>query len=224
MSPAAAPVATGVWPRWSEMDKLARRAAVIALAAEGCTASGIGAKLQTTRGSVIGFCWRQDLHLPGVSFKASASQRRQKPGVTLAAAGVAPAPQLKRFVASPQASDEPSGAYSPATALSAEAGALVPLPPEIGAPADPSPEDTSLEGASPEDLAPAAPSGGITFHALTDTRCKRPLWPNGAPPRLDAMLFCGAPSAAGSSWCGACARRLLAGAPQPERRAWRGLP
>lgn len=208
-----------VLPRWAEMNKEGRLAAVSALTAEGCTASGMAAKLDTTRNAVIGFCRRQGVALPGVSFKA-ARPRRQKPsvpGVALAAAGVVLAPQVKRFVASPHAAEEPPGAYSSATARSAEAGALLPLPPEIGAPADPSPEDTS-----PEDLAPAAPSGGISFHALTDQHCKRPLWPDGPVPRMDAQRFCGGRVEPGLSWCPGCARMLLAGAPQPQRHAWRG--
>lgn len=205
MSPAAAPVATGVWPRWSQMDKLARRAAVIALAGDGCTASGIAAKLGATRGAVIGFCWRQDLELPGVSFKASVSQRREKPGVTLAGPAVG-----RPAVGSRQACP----GLDPGAVGGEEDGAAVEVEPLA-----------SMGGRALADAGAPAPrpsSGPIGFLALTDTRCKRPLWPDGPVPRMDAQLFCGEPSVPGSSWCRACTRRLLAGAPQPQRRAWRG--
>lgn len=230
MSPAAAPVATGVWPRWSEMDKPARRAAVIALAADGCTASGIAAKLGATRGAVIGFCWRQDLELPGVSFKASVSQRREKPGVTLAG------PAVGRR---PRAGDEiPAGSHGGGAASAGPEGnhsgeARSPEPTAVASGVGTSDPAASAPAAQPSPAlrAPSPPPAGtgeggvagpIGFMALTDERCKRPLWPDGPVPKMDAQLFCGAPSAAGSSWCRACTRRLLAGAPQPQRRAWRG--
>lgn len=204
MSPAAAPVATGVWPRWSEMDKPARRAAVIALAADGCTASGIAAKLGATRGAVIGFCWREGLQLPGISFKASVSQRREKPGVTLAGRAGSSGPAAVGSGQSAVGGGEVEVAFeseSPPKGNIAEAGTPTPMPTAN---------------------CPLPAAGPVGFMELTDERCKRPLWPDGPVPKMDAQLFCGAPSAAGSSWCRACTRRLLAGAPQPQRRAWRG--
>lgn len=208
---AAAAIATGAWPRWSEMDKPARRAAVIALAGQNCTASGIAAKLGATRGAVIGFCWREGLQLPGVSFKASVSQRREKPGVTLA--GQAGAGR-------PRADDEiPAGSRG---------GGAAPAGPEGNhSPVRASPEPTAVASAvgtsPPVAPVPSPPAAGpVGFMGLTDERCKRPLWPDGPVPKMDAQLFCGAPSEAGASWCKPCAGRLLAGAPEPARRAWRG--
>jgi hypothetical protein len=230
------------------MDADGRKAAITALVGEGCTASGVAAKLSTTRNAILGFCHRNGLPF-GAGAPATDAYGRMRPKNERSAAGGHATRKKAGVTLAGPAVDRRPGADDEIPAGSHGVGAD-PEGPEgntsRGSPASPEPQAVaSAVGPScPASSAPAArpspalraPSpppagageggvaGAIGFMALTDTRCKRPLWPNGAPPRLDAMLFCGAPSVAGSSWCRACAGRLLAGVPQPQRRAGRGLP
>ena len=213
------PSAVRAWPLWAEMDADGRKAAITALVGEGCTASGVAAKLSTTRNAVLGFCHRNGLPF-GAAPATDAYGRmrpknersaaggyatRKKAGVTLAGPAVGrPAVGSRQSTVGGEA-DEADVEVEPLASMGgcalADEGMPAPLPTA----------DCRLPT-----------SGPIGFMSLTDQRCKRPLWPDGPVPRMDGQLFCGAPSVAGSSWCPACAGRLLAGAPQPQRRAWRG--
>jgi hypothetical protein len=168
------------------MSPEARRAAVVPLIAQGCTAAGIATKLGASRSAVIGFCSRQGLTLPGKSggrvnlsrpknerSAAGGHATRKKAGVTLA-----------------------NHAARPSVAGGADFAAAI-----------------AVVAAAPVDALAPPPAGGVGFFALTDRHCRRPLWPDGPPPALAEMVFCGARAVVGGAYCPACAPRLTAPTP-----------
>lgn len=221
-------------PRWAEMDGYERRNVVSALLAEGHSATRIGVAVGASRNAILGFSHRNGLSGGGAGRprpsgeRAGASGRRRKRGVTLAG----PAVGGKEFRTCGAAPSDPAApghpGSSPGQALPQSKSGLPDL--DLLERADPGQSRDRMGGgfatADDADPLPAAPrplppppEGGVTFLALTDEHCKRPLWPDGPVPKMEAQLFCGAPSIEGSSWCRACAGRLLAGAPQPATRS-----
>jgi hypothetical protein len=200
-------------PRWAEMDGDTRRAVVSTLLAEGHSASQIGDAVEASRNAILGFSHRNGLAGDGYGHRLPKNDRsaagghatRKKAGVTLAGRAGPCGPAAVGSGQSAVGGDEGGADLE-----------ILPPTPEEGDPLADAGAATPLPTAD----CPLPPSGPIGFLALTNERCKRPLWPNGPVPKMDEQFYCGAPAVDGSSWCRACAGRLLAGAPQPagERR------